>query len=334
MSSESKPYIGGQAVIEGVMMRSPASLSVAVRRPDGSIAVRDGGLVRGPRTASLARWPLLRGVATLVEALSLGFSALQFSVDQQMTEQERKEAEGQKNATVWISVIFALGLFVALPQGLTAGLSSLLGQTFGVQTVAFHAITGGFKLLVFTAYISLIGLLPDMRRVFQYHGAEHKTIYAYEAGLPLDVDHVDTQSTLHPRCGTTFLVIVILVSIVVGAVVTPLLLPDVEGVLAHLLTLVLRILLLPVIAAGSYELQRVLARFCTQGPLQVLLWPGFLFQKITTRAPTRDQIEVAIAAMQAARECELRAAESSPEEQLRIFPDFNVLTQSLTRDRA
>src|SRR5690606_9728773 len=132
---------------------------------------------------------------------------------------------------------------------------------------------------------------------FQYHGAEHKTIYAYEKGLPLTVENVRKQSTLHPRCGTTFLIVVILVSIVAGSVATPLLLPNMQGLEAQLLTLAIRIALLVPIAAVSYELQRLSARYCTRGPLRILLWPGFLFQKITTREPDDSQIEIAIAAM-------------------------------------
>src|SRR6185369_16291040 len=137
--------------------------------------------------------------------------------------------------------------------------------------------------------------------VFHYHGAEHKTIYAYEAELPLTVENVRKQSPLHPRCGTTFLITVVIISVVLGSIITPLVLPNATGLVGQLETLALRISLLPLIAAVSYELQRLSARYCTTGPLRVLLYPGFLFQKITTREPDDSQIEVAIVAMQAAR---------------------------------
>lgn len=332
MAEQEKPYIGGQAVIEGVMMRSRTCLSVAVRRPDGQIIVREGPVVSKLATSKLWKLPGLRGVATLVESLSLGYSALSFSAEQQLTDDEAKRqgkggsiaamlavlgfsvgmsgevapsgkpadaGSGAKLATA-LSIVFAIGLFIALPQLLTAGASKLFGWTLSVQDSGFHVVTGAFKLLVFTLYLTLISRIPEVRRVFQYHGAEHKTIFAYEQGLPLTVDNVRAQSTLHPRCGTTFMIVVIVISVIVGAIATPLLLPNVSGVLGQVLTLALRIALLPVIAGISYELQRLSARYCTTGPLRALLLPGFAFQKITTREPDDRQIEIAITAMQTA----------------------------------
>jgi uncharacterized protein YqhQ len=298
--SESKPYIGGQAVIEGVMMRAPGCLSVAVRKPDGSIAIDEGPMTSRVARSKTLKWPFVRGVATLVESLSLGYRALHFSAEQQLADEEKGDGGGSGRGALILSTLFALLVFIALPQLATVGTEHLFGVQWDVQTWAFHAVTGGFKLLILTAYLLLISRLPDVQRVFQYHGAEHKTIYAYEEGLPLTVENVRKQSTLHPRCGTTFLVLVILVSIVAGSIATPLLLPHVEGVLAQVLTLAIRIALLIPIAAVSYELQRLSARYCTVGPLRVLLWPGFLFQKITTREPDDDQIEIAITAMQTA----------------------------------
>jgi len=295
-----RSYIGGQAVIEGVMMRAPKCLSVAVRRPDGALVVREGPLRAKLLTGPMSKIPGLRGVVMLVESLSLGYGALRFSVEQQMTEEERKEA-GEGGGAAWISLVFALGLFILLPQGLTSGLARVLGANWDLTSPMFHLVTGGFKLVVFTSYLTFISLFKEVRRVFQYHGAEHKTIFAYEAGLPLTVDNVRAQSTLHPRCGTTFLVIVIAVSIVLSAISAPLLLPNAEGTSGWIMTFLLRVSLLPFVAAISYELQRLSARFCTTGPLRVLLYPGFMFQKITTREPDDAQIEVAIAAMETAR---------------------------------
>lgn len=330
--SESKPYIGGQAVIEGVMMRAPGCMSVAVRKPDGTIAVTEGPMIS--RLGKAWKLPFVRGVGTLVESLSLGYRALRFSAEQQLTEEERKEASGSGRGALFLSTLLALGLFIALPQMAAAGTGRLFGFDLGVQDWKFHALTGGFKLLVLTAYLFAISRLPDVRRVFQYHGAEHKTIFAYEAGLPLSVENVRKQSTLHPRCGTTFLIVVVLVSIVVGSIVTPLLIPNMQGIEAQILTLGIRIALLPPIAAISYELQRLSARYCTRGPLQVLLWPGFLFQKITTREPDDSQIEIAIAAMRTAMWREEVGAEIPADESALVFASFESFLEDLPTLRA
>jgi len=325
--SDTKPYIGGQAVIEGVMMRAPGCMTVAVRKPDGGIAITEGPLVSRMAKSKLWKLPGFRGVMTLFESLKLGYSALRFSAEQQMTEEER--AKGDGGGAMWVSIVAALLIFVALPQLAAERTGSFLGLDLDVQDWQFHALTGGFKLLVFTLYLFLISRLEDVRRVFQYHGAEHKTIFAYEAGLPLTVENVRAQSTLHPRCGTTFLIVVILVSIVVGSAVTPLLLPTAEGLEAQLLTLAIRIALLPPIAAISYELQRLSARYCTTGPLQVLLWPGFLFQKITTREPDDAQIEIAIAAMRTAMWRESIGEDADADGDPLEFPSFEEFLEGV-----
>ena len=294
-----EPYIGGQAVIEGVMMRAPACLTVAVRRPDGSIALREGPY-QSTWSKKLWKLPGFRGVAMLVESMTMGFSALQFSAEQQMSEEELQHDQGSGKLAVVISTLLALGLFVALPQGLASLASKGAGWELGLTDTAFHALIGAFKLLIFLGYLFAISRIPEVRRLFQYHGAEHKTIHAYEKKLPLTVDNVQAQTTLHPRCGTTFLVVVIVVSIILGSLVAPVLMPNVEGWAAQLALLGIRIGLLPVIAAVSYELQKLSARFCTTGWRRLVLYPGFLVQKITTREPDDDQVEVAIAAMEAA----------------------------------
>lgn len=326
MSQTEKPYIGGQAVLEGVMMRAPKALTVAVRRPDGSIVVRESAFTSRFDHAPW-KWPLFRGVAALVESMRLGYGALAFSAEQQMTEEERA-SEGNANESrfaMMLSVVLALGLFVATPQALASGVANLLGLSLSLESPVFHAMIGGFKLCVLFGYLVFVGSIPEMRRVFQYHGAEHMTIHTYEQGLPLTVDNVRAQTTLHPRCGTTFLVLVVLVSIVVGSTFAPLLLPDVSGALGWALLLALRIAMLPAIAAVSFEMQRFTARFCTTGPLQVLLWPGFLFQKISTRRPDDQQIEVAIAAMRAAAwRDRVGEAEASGDEP-HVFPNLEAL---------
>jgi uncharacterized protein YqhQ len=338
--STERPYIGGQALIEGVMMRSPKGVAIAVRRPDGSIAVKDERLPS--ETSGLRKVPLLRGVMQLGEAFSLGYRALQFSAEQQMTEEEKKAAggpayrestaspapngEARKAASTGmslaglLSIAVAMGLFIALPQGLSTGVFALLGIPVELGSWQFHALTGVFKLIVITSYLVLVSLLPDMRRVFQYHGAEHKTIFAWEAGQELTVANVKAQSTLHPRCGTTFLITVVIVSVVLGAVLVPLVFPTAAGVTGQITVLAFRLSLLPLIAAISYELQRFSAKYCTKGPLRVVLYPGFLFQKITTREPDDAQIEVAIAAMEGAV---VRERENEAAERFRTFSSFD-----------
>jgi len=341
-ANAARPYIGGQAVIEGVMMRSPTGLAVAVRRPNGEIVVREGPVAGS--SGAWRKWPLARGVVTLVESMSLGYKALQFSADQQMLAPSAAESatqlanergdvapvagvekvdadagSGSSRVMMLVSMLFAIGLFVALPQGLAAGLCRLLGWDLGVQDFAFHALTGGFKLLVLTAYMLFISRIEEIRRVFQYHGAEHKTIYAYEAGLPLTVENVQAQSALHPRCGTTFLIVVVVLSILVGSAVTPVVLPHAEGLVGQVQTLALRISLLPLIAAIGYELQRFSARYLSTGPLRFVNYPGFLFQKITTREPDAKQIEVAIAAMQSAVWREKVGVTATSDERTEVF---------------
>jgi uncharacterized protein YqhQ len=338
MSERARPYIGGQAVLEGVLMRASSVMSVAVRRPNGSIAVKEARLRGAFATGRFAKWPGVRGVLTLVESLSLGYGALRFSAEQQLSDEERAGADLGGSSAV-ISMVFALGLFVLLPQGLTSGLARVLGVRWDLTSPVFHLVTGGFKLLVFTLYLALISRFEEVRRVFQYHGAEHKTIFAYEAGLPLTVANVRAQSRLHPRCGTTFLVVVIAVSIVLGATVTPLLLPHAEGASGFVLTFLLRVALLPVIAAVSYELQRLSARYCTTGPLRMLLLPGFLFQRITTREPDDAQLEVAISAMEVARVRDgaapahdaLATSSASAADRVHVFGDFASLSAAVGR---
>lgn len=326
-TAEAKPYIGGQAVLEGVMMRAPRAYTVAVRRPDGSIALFEAPYE--PKFATkLAKIPFVRGIATLVESMSLGFRAMQFSADQQLTDAEREEGGLEGTVAAVFSVALALFLFIGSPQLLATFLGRFVGLTPD-DGFAFHALIGGFKLLVLLAYLAFVGSVPEMKRVFQYHGAEHMTIHAYEQGLPLDVANVRAQTTMHPRCGTTFLVLVVLVGIVLGSLVGPLVVPNPSGWLGGLALFAVRVALLPFVAGVSFEVQRFTARYCTTGPLRVLLYPGFLFQKITTRIPDDAQLEVAIAAMKAAAwRDEVGQARVASDDPL-FFPDFASFSDAL-----
>ncbi len=325
-----RPYIGGQAVLEGVMMRSPHAFAVVVRRRNGELVVMEepmSDLRRGARA-----WPLVRGVTALVEALKLGSRALRFSAD--VYERDFNEAEANARASKpsllsllslpiialvtsepelpstssdkgkgggmmsVLSVLFALGIFIALPQAFAAGVSALFKLDLDVRSPAFQAITGAAKLVVIVGYMLAIRRIPDIYRVFQYHGAEHKSIHTYEAGDALTVENARKRTTLHPRCGTTFIVMVALVSIFVFSLLGPFL-PSfgLSKAADNVLFFLFKLPFLPVIAAVTFELQRLLARFGKAGPLQVLLWPGFLVQKITTIEPDDAQLEAAMGSL-------------------------------------
>jgi uncharacterized protein YqhQ len=332
------PYIGGQAVLEGVMMRAPASFAVVVRRRDGSLHIRERAM--DARPGKLSRWPLIRGVASLVESLRLGNEALRFSAEKMEEDMGRAEARGagtlgvrvlvalatmivaglgaeggsvgptsgrgagtekRAGAGQWVMLLVAIGFFVALPQAAAAGIVRLLHLELGVQSGGFQAVTGALKLSIVVGYLLAIRRIPEIRRVFQYHGAEHKTISVYEAGQDLTVENARAKTTLHPRCGTTFLVMVALVSIAVFSAVGAAL-PRIHtgSIFADNFVFFLEKLpFLPLLAGITFELQRVFARYCSTGPLRALLWPGFLVQKITTAEPDDAQLEVALASLRA-----------------------------------
>ncbi len=333
-SNPSRPYIGGQAVLEGVMMRAPTSFAVVVRRRDGSLHVRERAMHDGPRGA--ARWPLLRGITSLVESLRLGGEALRFSAEHFEQDLEaadkahppsagpglnvfgalglalvaqvtRADGDGPSGAPgtkpsggrSWIMLAVAIAFFVALPQAVAATLNRVLHLGLEVQSAPFQAMTGALKLAVVIGYLVAIRRIPEIRRVFQYHGAEHKTISTYEAGEALLVENARRKTTMHPRCGTTFLVMVAIVSIFVFMVVGAAL-PRIHTgsvVLDNVVFFVEKLPFLPVLVAITFELQRLFSRYCTTGPLRALLTPGFLVQKITTAEPDDAQLEVALASL-------------------------------------
>jgi len=280
--------VGGQAVLEGVMMRSPSSWAVAVRKPDGAIAA-----VCKPISSPMAkRWvyrlPIVRGVIALGESLAIGFRALAISA-QYASQEEGDDGEvktelsrGQLIFAFAISIGFAVMLFKVGPALITSriGLKS---------TGAFVLVEGMIRVTIFILYLSLISLLPDLRRVFQYHAAEHKAINAYEAGEELTPERVQKFSLIHPRCGTAFLLWVMVIAIFVFAFF---------GRPAWYWLIATRILLLPVIAGIAYELIRFAGKHQDNRLLMTLLAPGLWLQRLTTRQPTLDQIEVSIQALQ------------------------------------
>lgn len=282
-----KLSVGGQAVIEGVMMRGPGKIAVAVRKPNGEITVdlKDAGSVsdRYP----ILKKPFLRGVVSLVESLSYGMKALSFSAQASGEEEEGEESMSSLElaGTIAVSVGLAVLLFVVLPTG-----AMKLLQNEGFSPMVLNLCEGLLRLGIFLLYIWGISRQKDIQRVFQYHGAEHKTIYTYEHGLPLRVENVRPFSTLHPRCGTNFLMIVMLISIFIF---TFLGWPSLwERILS-------RILLMPVVAGISYEIIRFAGKHMDKPWVRAAILPGLALQKLTTRQPDDDQIEVTIASLKA-----------------------------------
>jgi uncharacterized protein YqhQ len=269
-----KMIIGGQAVIEGVMMRSKRYMTVAVRRPDKTIALQTKRLKKVP--FSLFSKPFFRGVYTLIDSLVIGLKALTYSANESSEEGEEL-SDREMVFTLLFAGLVSIGLFVALPF--------VLGKWLTKTTFWFNVIDGILRMAIFFTYILVISRMEDIRRVFQYHGAEHKTVHAYEAGVPLTVKNVKKFSVLHPRCGTTFMLIVVVTSIVIFSFLLS------EQWYVQFFG---RLLLLPVVAGISYEILRVSAAHYKNAVCKLLIGPGLMLQKLTTREPDDDQIAVAI----------------------------------------
>lgn len=279
--------MGGQAVIEGVMMRAPEAWAVAARRPDGVIEAKRNELPALTSRNRLARVPFLRGIFVLAESLSLGFRALSWSAEK-AGEEEEEIGRREIVLTMIVAIVAALAIFVIGPAFAATWIRDLVGG----NSLAFVLIDGALRIFLVVAYIWLIGRNPDIQRVFQYHGAEHKTIHAYENGDPLDIESIQRYSPRHPRCGTSFIIIVAMVAFVVFLLLAPL--PFVWQVIA-------RVALIPVIAGISYEVLRAAAG------KPWLAWasqPGIWIQAITTKEPDDSQVEVAIASLLAALEAD------------------------------
>src|SRR5580765_4370387 len=276
---------GGQAVLEGVMMRGPSNWSVAVRKPDGDIAHVSKSIVSPMTRHWLLRVPIVRGVVALGESLAIGFRALAISANYAAQEEGEEEVateltRGQLIFAFAIAIGFALLLFKVGP--------ALLTDWIGIDATWFVIVEGLIRVTVFVLYLFLISLLPDLRRVFEYHAAEHKAINAYEAGEELEPETVQRFSLIHPRCGTAFLLWVMVIAIFVFAFFGR----------PHWYWLIgTRILLLPVIAGLAYELIRFAGKHQGNRILMTLLAPGLWLQRLTTRQPSLDQIEVSIRAL-------------------------------------
>ncbi|MGZ4802489.1 MAG: DUF1385 domain-containing protein [Acidimicrobiia bacterium] len=276
-------YMGGQAVVEGVMMRGETTWAVAVRNPEGTIDIE---VHEAPSWAEkYSKVPLLRGVMNLAESMALGMKALSWSANQQVPEEERVSGRAM-GVTMVIALVFFAGFFVVLPALGARGLSSLLG----INGFFFHALEGVLVLGVFLGYLTAVGLMPDIKRVFQYHGAEHKAIAAYENDAPLTPESAQRFTTQHVRCGTNFLLTVLVIANIVYSVIGR---PPIP------ILVLSRIVLIPVIAGIAYEVIRFAARHMDKRWVRIAMKPGLTLQRMTTREPSLDQLEVAIASLRA-----------------------------------
>ena len=281
--------VGGQAVLEGVMMRGVSTWAVAVRKPEGDIEVSSEPLVSWAKRHRVLRWPVIRGVVALGESLKIGFRALAISANAQIEPEEGEEEPPQIGGFTWgatiaLSLVLAVGLFFVVPVGATSLIKDQLGSS-----VLFWLVEGVLRTAIFIGYLALISRLNDLRRVFQYHGAEHKTISCYEAGDRLVPERATLYSRLHIRCGTSFLLIVMIIAVFVFA---PIGRPALQWLILS------RILGIALVAGLAYEVIRWAGRNRNKRWVRNLMWPGLQLQKLTTREPSLDQLAVAIAALE------------------------------------
>lgn len=300
--TETDILVGGQAVLEGVMMRTPRAWAVAVRRPDGEIVVKGEKAPRWSERYPFLAWPFLRGTAVLIQSLVLGIRALNWSAEVGMEaenkESGKKPGSGKAAAagTLVFSLLMGVAFFVLLPYWLS-GLITVkalgggnMGDSIHRNWVFFNLVDGVIRLAFFLGYIVLISFLKDIRRVFQYHGAEHKVVHLWEAKGALTVEGARPYTTLHPRCGTSFLLFVMAVSILVFTVF------KFDWWVWKVAT---RVVLLPLVTGISYELVRLSARFPRNILFRSAMAPGLALQRITTRPPSDDMLEVALRALEA-----------------------------------
>jgi uncharacterized protein YqhQ len=277
--------IGGQAVLEGVMMRGVSIWAVACRTPEGRVTVTSEPIVSWAKRSRIWRLPVIRGVVALAESLRIGFKALAISANAQLSDGDEEEEIGGLTwgVTIFFSLLLAVGLFFVVPVGATSLIKDWLGSA-----VLFWLVEGLLRTAIFIGYLVAISRLPDLRRVFQYHGAEHKTISCFEAGDELTPASAKGYSRLHPRCGTSFLLIVMVLAIFVFA---PIGLPAWYWLLAS------RILGIPLIAGLSYEVIKWAGKHRDKRWVRIVMWPGLMLQNLTTREPDESQLEIAIRAL-------------------------------------
>jgi uncharacterized protein YqhQ len=298
LESGEETLVGGQAVLEGVMMRSPHAWGICIRRPDGTLATHSEPLDRPSEQHKWMGWPVIRGVMTLGQAMALGFRALRYSANVAiggLSNEEEKKTEVSSWALA-VNVLISVGFFIFMYKFLPLLAATKLKNhypAFGNQ-IAFNVVDGVIRIALFLLFIWGISRFPDIRRVFQYHGAEHKTVFAFESREPVSVQSAQSYSTFHPRCGTSFLMTVMLIAMVIYMLVPA---------TTFWARFAFRIALLPVIAGVSYELIRFAAKHGSS-LFAILTKPGLWLQRITTQPPADDQVETAIAALNEAMELE------------------------------
>lgn len=291
--------IGGQAVLEGVMMRSLTGYSVAVRQPDGGIAIKREKLASIAKKYPIVKLPILRGSIVLIQSLILGMRALNYSATVSSVEPpvDGKPADGSAELSSWaiagsigMALLLGIGVFVLAPLGLTNLIRHYLLP--GMSNLAYNAIDGVIRAVFFFVYILSISFMDEIKRVFQYHGAEHKTVYTFEANEDLTVENARGKSTLHPRCGTSFLMFVMAISIIVFSFV--------PSTAPFAVKFAARVVLMPLIAGLAYEVIRFSARHLTNPVCRLMTRPGMWLQMITTKEPDDSQLEIAITALKEA----------------------------------
>ena len=291
---EDRLRVGGQAVIEGVMMRSPNSMAIAVRKPSGEIVVKRERLDFFSEKKFFSKLPLIRGVMNLLSALVLGMKALNFSANQSL-EEEKEVSPWTMGLTFTFALCFGIFLFFLVPLFLTKWLRFAIPMV-STSGILFNLVDGIIRLMIFLAYLWAISLFKEIRRIFEYHGAEHKSIFAFESGEALIADRVKGFSHLHPRCGTSFLLIVMVVSILVFALI--------PHQLSFGYKVASRVVFIPLIAGLAYEIIRFADRKREGKGMQVFIKPGLWLQRMTAREPSEDQIEVALRALREVLELE------------------------------
>lgn len=298
-----KEGVGGQAVIEGIMLRNKSHYVVAVRKPDKQIDYIKESVPENKN--KLSKMPFFRGIVNFIDMMKLGYKTLVFSANTSGIEEETNKNNNKSNDNIamtmsmLISLAFAVGLFIALPYFIT----TLIGIDEKTNFVVFNLVRGGIKLSIFVLYLLIISFFKDIKRVFEYHGAEHMVVNAYEHGLNPDKNNIRDYTTIHPRCGTTFMFLVLTVSILlymftsyfvytyIYASYTP------AKIIGNLTVLGINIMLLPIVSGISYEILKLGFKFYNFPLMRLAILPGLLLQKITTRVPQDDEIEVALFAL-------------------------------------
>ncbi|MCX6090412.1 MAG: DUF1385 domain-containing protein [Candidatus Atribacteria bacterium] len=281
--NRSRPNVGGQAIIEGVMMRSPWRVSIAVRTTGGSIVTDVKDQLPLSKKNRFLALPVIRGVVNLIDSLLIGMKALSLSATLVLEGQDEKLSPFDMTLAILLAIGLFVGLFVALPAFLT----SLLDR-FIKSVILYNLVEGFFRVGIFLIYLYVISLMKDIRRIFEYHGAEHKTIFAFENGDELNLENVRKYTTRHPRCGTNWLLIVMIISIFVFSFL---------GRPGMVMRIVSRIILIPLVAGLAYEMIRLLSRYQDKKVASLLAYPGLMLQKLTTREPDDSQLEVAFTAL-------------------------------------